>query len=181
MKANIFVVLFALVSYSVSAQMSPEALWQLGRVGAHGISTDGESLVYGVTTPNVESNDFNKELFKLDFQSGNIEAITSSEELLSDSKFSPDGKWKLESRDVKLKKVTGSDLYPDLKSSNAYVYDQLHYRHWDHWEDGAYGHVFLVNVETGDAIDLLEGEPFDCPTKPFGGMKILCGITMEQK
>ncbi len=169
MKANILAIFLALTCYSASAQMTPEGLWELGRVGAHGITTDGESLVFGVTTPNTESNDFSKEIFTLNFNSGEVESISSAEGLLTDSKFSPDGKWRIESRDVKLKKVTGSDLYPELKNSDAYVFDQLHYRHWDHWEDGAYGHVFLVNVETGDAIDLMVGEPYDCPTKPFGG------------
>ena len=53
-----------------------------------------------------------------------------------------------------------------------YVFTSLNYRHWDTWEDGKFDHVFLapmINNKPGDAKDLMMNEPFDCPTKPFGG------------
>jgi len=43
------------------------------------------------------------------------------------------------------------------------------YRHWDTWEDGAYGHIILRTLGSGDSVDIMQGEPYDCPTKPFGG------------
>src|SRR5690606_5110454 len=72
----------------------------------------------------------------------------------------------------KIKKVTGKDHYPELDKSNVLIYESLHYRHWDTWEDGAYSHLFLHTLtgdQPGEGIDLMEGEPYDCPQKPFGG------------
>lgn len=169
MKAKLLGLILASTCLSAQAQVSPEMLWKLGRVSAQGISDDGSSLVYKVTTPQMEMNDFSSALYELNFESGEVTALISTSGIIKDSKTSPDGMWKLESRDVKLLKVTGADLYPPLTKSDAYVFDQLHYRHWDHWEDGAYGHVFIVNIETKEGEDIMKDEPFDCPTKPFGG------------
>jgi len=52
------------------------------------------------------------------------------------------------------------------------VYTSLNYRHWDTWEDGKFGHVFvapLVNGQPGEEKDIMAGEPYDCPQKPYGG------------
>jgi hypothetical protein len=90
---------------------------------------------------------------------------------VKDKNVSPDGKWKLTAKEVKLHKVSGIDYYNDAPNSNVLIYDQLNYRHWDTWEDGAYSHIFIQSAtDTRDSgIDLMEGEPFDCPQKPFGG------------
>ena len=48
----------------------------------------------------------------------------------------------------------------------------MNYRHWDTWEDGKFGHVFvapIVNGKPGEAKDIMPGEAFDCPQKPYGG------------
>jgi dipeptidyl aminopeptidase/acylaminoacyl peptidase len=69
-----------------------------------------------------------------------------------------------------LKEITGADKYPSLSKSNVYIYDNLNYRHWDTWEDGSFDHVFISEVAAPDKkTDLMESEPYDCPTKPFGG------------
>src|SRR5690606_2373073 len=86
--------------------------------------------------------------------------------------LSPDGKYILATQEVKVKKITSRDYYPDLEKSNAYIIESLNYRHWDEWEDGKYSHVFLhpmVNGHMGDGKDIMANEPFDCPQKPFGG------------
>jgi dipeptidyl aminopeptidase/acylaminoacyl peptidase len=55
------------------------------------------------------------------------------------------------------------------------AYDQLMFRHWDHWEDGKYSHVFVWTApEAGgkadDARDLTPGMLTDTPIQPMGGM-----------
>jgi len=34
-------------------------------------------------------------------------------------------------------------FYPDLDKSGVLIYESLNYRHWDTWEDGAFGHLFV--------------------------------------
>jgi dipeptidyl aminopeptidase/acylaminoacyl peptidase len=71
-----------------------------------------------------------------------------------------------------VKNVSGKDFYPDLNKSDVMIYDDLNYRHWDTWEDGAFGHVFLNSLngkKVTDSLDIMLNEPHDCPQKPFGG------------
>ena len=73
---------------------------------------------------------------------------------------------------TKIEKCMNSDIYEDLDKAKAYVYDDLMYRHWDTWKDGSYSHLYLGDVK-GDKVtaveDIMPGEPFDAPVKPFGG------------
>ncbi len=81
---------------------------------------------------------------------------------------SPNGKYVSFTRDVLVKKMLGKDIYPDLDKTTAQVYTDLNYRHWDTWEDGKFSHVFVAEVG-GAVTDIMEGQPYDCPQKPFGG------------
>ncbi len=98
--------------------------------------------------------------------------ISNVEGGFSTFKYSPDGKKIAYVKDVKLLNVSGNDYYSDLTKSDAKIYDDLMYRHWDSWEDGTFQHVFVADYsEDGfsNEVDVLDGEPYDCPQKPFGG------------
>ncbi|WP_295125836.1 S9 family peptidase [uncultured Chitinophaga sp.] len=97
---------------------------------------------------------------------------TNYEGGMQNIRISPNGKYLLFSKDVKVDKVSGVDFHPDLPKSNAQVYTSLNYRHWDTWEDGNYNHVFFApynDGQLGEPVDIMAGQPHDCPQVPSGG------------
>ena len=164
--------LMALYGHSQNV-LTPEKLWQLGRVSAMGLSKDGKSVIYGVSTPDVATNKSSRKVYSIPVSGGTPVEINNADSLLKNDKISPDGKYILFSKEVQVKDIKGSDIYKDLPKSDAYVFTSLNYRHWDTWEDGKFGHVFLAPVVNGKASgegkDLMPGEPYDCPQQPFGG------------
>lgn len=172
MKKSIFFVLFLGLVQLVSAQktMTPELLWELGRVSPVGITTDQKHLVYSVTTANAEQNDFDTKYYKVSVDGGEPEAVEDPKTLVPNSKISPDGSKEVYSEPVKIENVLGVDYYPELTESNVYIYDDLDYRHWDTWNEGKYNHVHFKNT-TGpeNPVDIMAGEPHNSPMKPFGG------------
>jgi dipeptidyl aminopeptidase/acylaminoacyl peptidase len=86
--------------------------------------------------------------------------------------FSPDGSKVLYTKEIQVAKTT-QDLHPDLQLTDGRVINDLMYRHWDTWEDGAYSHLFVADFDGsfGEGTDLMPDEPFDSPMKPFGGLE----------
>lgn len=158
---------------SASAQqqpMTPELLWKLGRVSGLGISNDGKSIIYKVSTPVAEENKSNSEFFSIPVNGGAPVALKEYKLLLKDKYLSPDGKLFLTSKEVKVEKVYGKDYYPELSTSNAQIYDGLNYRHWDTWNDGTFNHIGYTPANNRDKFtDIMPDEPYDSPIKPFGG------------
>lgn len=166
--SNIFILGFA---NSQSKLMTAEQLIELNRVSAVGLSNDGKLVIYKTSSFDLETNERESKTFSVPVQGGEVQSLEDTENLVTDKNISPDGKWKLTSKEVKLQKVSGSDHHDDVPQSDVFIYDHLNYRHWDTWEDGAYSHVFLHSTSdsSDSGIDLMEGEPHDCPQKPFGG------------
>lgn len=151
--------------------MTPELLWKLKRLSPVGISDDGKSIIYSVTEYDVEAGTKTSKKYMLSVSGGNPVEIKDFSNLITEKAVSPDKTRKIEIEKVKLEKVMGKDLYPNLKESNVYVYNDLDYRHWDTWNDGTYNHLILqMNNDTEmDGIDIMKDEPFYCPQMPFGG------------
>lgn len=175
MKKYFLLSITACIVFNVNAQnkLTPEKLWQLGRLSAIGMSKDKQYVLYSVSIPNVSENKSSRKTYKIQVTGGEAIEITDVESLMENSKISADGKYMISSNEVQVLNVKGSDIYKDLPKSNAYVFTSLNYRHWDTWEDGKFDHVFLTPLmngkPSGEAKDLMQGEAHDCPTKPFGG------------
>lgn len=204
----------ASTAINVSAQvpLTPEKLWELGRVSSEAVTPDGKYLIYGVTRYDMQANSGERNLYRIPVGGGQAEQITfakggesvvhvdpsgqslvylhggqlwqldldsrESRQLthvdggLQNVKFSPDGKHILFSRSVPIESLRSTDKYADLPKSDAYVFHELHYRHWDTWNDGSYNHVFYATYadgQVGEPVDILAGEPYHTPQKPFGG------------
>ena len=168
---KILLLTIGMIGLSASAQnvMTPELLWQLGRVSPLGITKDGKSIIYKVSIPSVEENKSDSKVYSVPVSGGKATEITDYEALLTDKNLSSDGKLLLSSKEIKVGKVLGKDYYPNLDKSNVQVYDGLDYRHWDTWNDGTHNHVVYSNAtDKENFIDIMKDEPFDSPQKPFG-------------
>jgi len=171
MKRTIFFLagLFNLTGMFAQDTMTPELLWKIGRVNALGITHDCKSVVYSVTHYDLEKNAASSGQFMIPINGGEAVEIVNGATLVNDRHIAPDGSHRIEIKKVKLQKVYGKDFYPSLQKSNVMIYDDLMYRHWDTWEDGEFSHIFLYKGQEAKGIDIMEGEPYNCPTEPFGG------------
>jgi dipeptidyl aminopeptidase/acylaminoacyl peptidase len=92
--------------------------------------------------------------------------------------ISPDGKKLLFISQVKTVSST-ADKYPDLPKATGVIITDLMYKHWDEWTTTA-PHPFIADFD-GNSIsnvkDILEGEPYESPMKPFGGIEQLAWST----
>ena len=170
MKRIIFFSLIVLPAIAFSQNsITPETLWQLGRVNPVGVSKDKQYVVYSVSVPDISQNKNVTKTYRIAVNGGTAEQIENADTLIYNNHISPDGKWKIHDSDVKIMNVYGSDFYPDLTKSNVQIYNSLMYRHWDTWEDGKFNHIILSGINDTTKKDLMAGQPYDCPQKPFGG------------
>jgi dipeptidyl aminopeptidase/acylaminoacyl peptidase len=169
---KILIITLTIMSLSAISQnvMSPEILWELGRVTPLGISKDAKNIVYKVTTPSVDENKSNSKYFFMSVSGGAPTEVEDYKDLLEDKNVSPDGKYLVYNEEVKLNNVLGKDFYPTLEKSEVQIYDGLDYRHWDTWNEGKFNHVFYKETTKGAVgFDILGAAAFDSPQKPFGG------------
>jgi dipeptidyl aminopeptidase/acylaminoacyl peptidase len=174
MKKIITSLSFAAVVFSLNAQktMTPEMLIQLGKISTVGITKDGKSVVYNVKKYVIADANAVTKQYIIPVVGGTATEITSTDGIIVNDRISADGTHSISSNDVKVKKMLGKDTYPQYSKSDVMIYDNLNYRHWDTWEDGAFGHVFLNTLKDKkviDSLDLMPNEAFDCPQKPSGG------------
>ena len=96
--------------------------------------------------------------------------------------FSPDGKKVLFISQVKTVPST-QDKYPDLDKTTGIIVTDLMYKHWDEWTTTA-PHPFVADFDgekIGEATDIMAGEPYESPMKPFGGIEQLAWNTTSDK
>ena len=120
------------------------------------------------------------QVWRLRPDGGEAEAVTKLPVDVNGFRVFPDGK----------RMVLALEVWPDAKTLadtarrdderakskvKARVYEQLLFRHWDHWEDGKYDHLFVWTApdaggKADEARDVMPGALTDAPIQPFGGM-----------
>ena len=96
--------------------------------------------------------------------------------------ISPDGKKLLFISQVKTKEST-ADKYPDLPKATVIIVTDLMYKHWDEWVTTA-PHPFIADFDgngISNIVDILNGEPYESPMKPWGGIEQLAWNTTSDK
>ena len=108
-----------------------------------------------------------KQLSKTD---GNVEGF----------KFSPDRQMIIIIKSMPFHEVIKKNP-DDLPKATGRRVTDLMYRHWDHYVESIQ-HPYLAKTEikdgkvemiSQDMVDILEGEPYECPMEPFGGIEQL--------
>ena len=91
-------------------------------------------------------------------------------------KFAPDGKHVIILKSIPFHEVIKENP-KDLPKATGRLVTNLMYRHWDHYVESIQ-HPFVFSVGDGfsvanDGTDILDGEPYECPMEPFGGIEQL--------
>ena len=121
------------------------------------------------------------QLYKAAWKGGKLgkkQLLSDVPEGISDFKISNDEKSIIYISSVKNPLVQqASDIDPKLDKAQVYVTEDLMYRHWDHWVTTT-PKSYLAPLGEGpicaaNSRDLIEGEPYELPTEPFGGIEQL--------
>lgn len=168
-------VIFGVTNYNIEAGTSERNLFKVATDGGNPVqlttAKGGENAV--MTLPGGKMGYmFNGQIWQSEWDGTGAIQLTKYEGGLNNVRFSPNGMYIMYSKEIKMDKVMASEIYPDLTGSNVRVINDLNYRHWDTWEDGAYQHVFYAKWNNGtitEEIDIMAGQKFDCPQMPFGG------------
>ncbi len=176
------IVLYAVTTYNIEENKSYRDLYT--------VPVSGGDTIRITTTPEKESSptwrpDGKKigflspksgdmQLWEMDIDGSNPVQVTQVKNGISGFKYSPDCSHLLYTSDVKVGQDI-HDLFPDLPKANAHLETDLMYKHWDEWIQTV-PHPFVADFKDGkieNDVDILNGEPFESPMKPFGGTEQL--------
>ncbi|MCD8179853.1 MAG: S9 family peptidase [Tannerellaceae bacterium] len=151
------------------------------------VNTDGSNKKQITHTPYSEQNavwinggkeiaflsgeEGSSQIWIMDAEGNNRRRVSNHEGGINGFLFSPDESKVLFYADIKYSK-RASDLYPDLPKATGRVVDDLMYKHWDEWVE-TIPHPFIASFDgktVGEGLDIMAGEPYECPMKPFGGV-----------
>ncbi len=127
-------------------------------------SADGQTIYF------MSSREGDMQLWSIAINGDNLQKLTSVDGGIGGFgvNAAADRVWYCADVEVETKESKGR--YEDMPKSNALVYDDLMVRHWDTWDKGSYSHLFVAEIRDGkvvEAVDIVEGEPWDVPISPF--------------
>jgi len=118
------------------------------------------------------------QIWTMNADGGDRKQISNSKKDIEGFKFSPDG-----SKVILLHSIDFHEIIQknpdDLPKATGRLVTDLMYRHWDHYVESIQ-HPYVADIEMVNGQcsivnerDILEGEPYECPMEPFGGMEQL--------
>jgi len=131
-------------------------------------SPDGSTIYY------LSSKSGSSQLWKMKKNGKKRSQVSDYKDGIDTYALSPDGTKLLFVSQVKYGQRV-KDIYPDLPLSNGKVIDDLMYKHWDEWVE-TIPHPFVADLSNNglsNIKDILEGEQFESPMKPWGGIEQL--------
>jgi dipeptidyl aminopeptidase/acylaminoacyl peptidase len=174
-------VLYGITNYDIQENKGKRNLYVLPVTGGESrklTSHDGSSY-NGIWRPDGKAIGYlnaasgSMQVWEMNLDGSNPRQVSDVEGGINGFAYSPDMKHVLFTKDVKLD-PSPQDLYPNLPEANVFIADDLMYRHWDSWHDYTYSHIFVASYKEGkivEPLDIMKGERFDSPMKPWGGME----------
>lgn len=114
------------------------------------------------------------QLWSMNADGSDRKQLTNSNVDIEGFKFSPD-----ERKVILIKSLpyhgTIQANPADLPLATGRLVTDMNYRHWDHYVE-TIAHPFVADYDgssVNEGVDVLQGEPFECPTAPFGGTEQL--------
>ena len=114
------------------------------------------------------------QIFTMNIDGSDRKKLTNDKTGIDGFKFSPD-----EKKVILIKQIPFHESIQknpeDLPMATGRVVTDLNYRHWDEYVESI-PHPYLAEVTPNgitEGTDILEGEPYECPMKPFGGVEQL--------
>ncbi len=83
---------FGTTSLMAQERLTPEVMWQLGKLSEAKVSPDGKNLIYGVSFANIQENKSNRELFSVPVAGGAAKQLTQTPKSERNACWRPDGK-----------------------------------------------------------------------------------------
>ena len=112
------------------------------------------------------------EIWSMNADGSDRKQLSNTDGSVEGFKFSPDGK-----KVVFIKSIPyyGSIKKnpEDLPKASGRIITDMNYRHWDHYVE-TIAHPFVAEVTAegiGNAKDIMEGQPYESPVAPFGGIE----------
>lgn len=112
------------------------------------------------------------EIWSMNADGSDRKQLSNTDGSVEGFKFSPDGK-----KVVFIKSIPyyGSIKKnpEDLPKASGRLITDMNYRHWDHYVE-TIAHPFVAEVTAegiGNAKDIMEGQPYESPVAPFGGIE----------
>ena len=172
-------IVFQMGYYSVKENKSHQVLWMMNADGTDQkqLTTVAENETDAQWLDN-ETIAFLRggEIWKMNLEGTDRKQLSETEGKVEGFLFSPDRK-----KVIMLKSIDFNEIIQknpeDLPKATGRVITDLMYRHWDHYVESIQ-HPFIAELVNGqwsmvNEFDILEGEPYECPMEPFGGIEQL--------
>lgn len=114
------------------------------------------------------------QLWSMNADGSDRKQLTNSSVDIEGFKFSPDEKKVILIKSLPYHGTIQANP-ADLPLATGRLATDMNYRHWDHYVE-TIAHPFVADFDgssINEGVDVLQGEPFECPTAPFGGTEQL--------
>ena len=167
-------IVFQMGYYSVEENRSHQVLWMMNADGSEQkqLTEDAENETDAQWLDD-ETIAFLRggEIWKMNLAGSARKQLSETEGKVESFMFSPDRKKVLVLQSIDFNEIIQKNP-EDLPKATGRRITDLMYRHWDHYVESIQ-HPFVLDLASGEEFDILEGEPYECPMEPFGGIEQL--------